>query len=69
VAVFAVIYFEFNNIDQWTQYQRIESAAIVKNYDGGFNLLLFGAASSVLFAMVAQLGEQVDYLRFLPPKE
>jgi signal transduction histidine kinase/CheY-like chemotaxis protein len=69
VALFAVIYFEFNNIDQWTQYQGIESAAIVKNYDGGFNLLLFGAASSVLFAMVAQIGEQVDYLRFLPPKE
>jgi purine-cytosine permease-like protein len=69
VALFAVIYFEFNNIDQWTQYQGIESTAIVKNYDGGFNLLLFGAASSVLFAMVAQIGEQVDYLRFLPPKE
>lgn len=31
-----------------------------------FNLLLFGAASSVIFSLVAQIGEQVDYLRFLP---
>lgn len=34
--------------------------------DGGFNLLFFGAAASVIFALVAQIGEQVDYLRFLP---
>jgi len=37
-----------------------------KEADGGFNLLLFGAASAVIFALVAQIGEQVDYLRFLP---
>jgi len=34
-----------------------------------FNLLHFGAASSILFALTAQIGEQVDYLRFLPPKQ
>ncbi|HEY5715654.1 MAG TPA: ATP-binding protein [Psychromonas sp.] len=34
----------------------------------GFNLLLFGAASAVLLALVAQIGEQVDFLRFLPEK-
>jgi signal transduction histidine kinase/FixJ family two-component response regulator len=36
--------------------------------DGGgpFNLVLFGAASGVVLAMVAQLGEQVDVLRFVP---
>lgn len=33
-----------------------------------FNLLLFGAASAVLLALVAQIGEQVDFLRFLPEK-
>ncbi|WP_438863021.1 ATP-binding protein [Neptunicella sp.] len=31
-----------------------------------FNLLLFGAASAVLLSLVAQIGEQVDFLRFLP---
>jgi signal transduction histidine kinase/CheY-like chemotaxis protein len=43
------------------------------HYDGSagadgqsFNLLLFGAASTVAFALIAQIGEQVDFLRFLP---
>jgi signal transduction histidine kinase/CheY-like chemotaxis protein/purine-cytosine permease-like protein len=34
---------------------------------GGFDLLLFGAASAVVFSLIAQIGEQVDFLRFLPP--
>jgi signal transduction histidine kinase/purine-cytosine permease-like protein len=33
---------------------------------GEFNILYFGAATGVLFALVVQIGEQVDYLRFLP---
>ncbi|GAA0780356.1 response regulator [Roseibium denhamense] len=33
---------------------------------GQFDLLLFGAASAVLFSLIAQIGEQVDFLRFLP---
>ncbi|WP_372050375.1 ATP-binding protein (plasmid) [Tistrella mobilis] len=33
---------------------------------GGFDLMAFGAASGVLFALVGQIGEQVDFLRFLP---
>ena len=35
----------------------------------GFNILLFGAASAVLLSLVAQIGEQVDFLRFLPEKK
>lgn len=68
LALFAVLYFEADNISQWTEYTGVANA----NSDTptkGFNLLLFGAAASVLFAMVAQIGEQVDYLRFLPPQE
>jgi signal transduction histidine kinase/purine-cytosine permease-like protein len=34
----------------------------------GFNVLYFGAATGVLFSLVVQIGEQVDYLRFLPDK-
>jgi hypothetical protein len=33
---------------------------------GHLDLLLFGTAASVMFALVAQIGEQVDFLRFLP---
>lgn len=32
----------------------------------GFDWLLFGSASTVAFSMVAQIGEQVDFLRFMP---
>ena len=32
----------------------------------GFNPLLFGMAATVSFSLIAQIGEQVDYLRFLP---
>ena len=34
----------------------------------GANLLLFGAAAGVLFSLVGQIGEQADYLRFLPER-
>ncbi|MGE0650542.1 MAG: ATP-binding protein, partial [Alphaproteobacteria bacterium] len=49
------------SIDDWTSFHGVHGAA-----DGSFNLLLFGAASCVVFSLVAQIGEQVDFLRFLP---
>ncbi len=36
--------------------------------DPGFDLALFGAAASVVLSLIAQIGEQVDFLRFLPPE-
>ena len=32
----------------------------------GFNWLMFGSASTVALSMAAQIGEQVDFLRFMP---
>jgi signal transduction histidine kinase/purine-cytosine permease-like protein len=34
-----------------------------------FDPLLYGSAMSVGFSLIAQIGEQVDYLRFLPDKK
>jgi signal transduction histidine kinase/CheY-like chemotaxis protein len=34
----------------------------------GFDWILFGTAATMAFSMVAQIGEQVDFLRFLPEK-
>ena len=34
----------------------------------GFELLLFGAAAAVIFPLIAQNGEQADFLRFLPQR-
>ena len=39
-----------------------------KGLGNEFNLAFFGAAAAVIFALMAQIGEQVDYLRFLPEK-
>ena len=36
--------------------------------NGGFDLLLFGLAFSILISLLPQIGEQVDYLRFLPDR-
>lgn len=38
-------------------------------YSSGFNLIAFGAASAVIFSLIGQIGEQVDFLRFLPKEE
>ncbi|MGY6213826.1 response regulator [Methylolobus aquaticus] len=37
-------------------------------HPAAFDWLKFGAASTVAFSMVAQIGEQIDFLRFLPDK-
>ena len=37
--------------------------------DASVNFLLLGAAASVLLSLLPQIGEQVDYLRFLPERK
>lgn len=56
-----ILYHEWSAVDRWTQYPGAASLEA-----GGFNVIFFGAASGVLFALMAQIGEQVDFLRFLP---
>ena len=36
--------------------------------NGHFNVLMFGAATAVGVALITQIGEQVDFLRFMPEK-
>ena len=60
IAPLAVIIWKGDaSLAAWTAYGGDEGAA--------FNMLYFGAASGVIFGLMAQIGEQVDYLRFLPP--
>ncbi|PPD29791.1 MAG: hybrid sensor histidine kinase/response regulator, partial [Methylomonas sp.] len=40
----------------------------IANSGQNFNWLLFGTSATVAFSMMAQIGEQVDFLRFLPDK-
>jgi signal transduction histidine kinase/CheY-like chemotaxis protein/purine-cytosine permease-like protein len=48
-------------ITDWTRF-----AGRAPGASAGFDLLLFGAAASVLLSLAPQIGEQADYLRFLP---
>ncbi len=38
------------------------------SHSSGFDAMMFGAAATVALPLVVQIGEQVDYLRFLPEK-
>ncbi|WP_245986720.1 purine-cytosine permease family protein [Azospirillum thermophilum] len=44
---------------EWTGFPGLQGT-------GGFALLPFGMAASMLLSLLPQIGEQVDYLRFLP---
>ncbi len=44
----------------------MDFTGLVGPKDGAFSLIAFGGTATVVFALVAQIGEQVDYLRFLP---
>ncbi|GAB0112648.1 hybrid sensor histidine kinase/response regulator [Acidisoma sp. C75] len=45
----------------WTRF-------VAPGHRAGFDLAGFGAAASILFAMITQTAEQVDFIRFLPPE-
>jgi signal transduction histidine kinase/CheY-like chemotaxis protein len=64
MALAAIAIFELSRVADWTAYR-----GSVAHGAEAFDLALFGAASAVIFALIAQIGEQVDYLRFLPPRE
>jgi signal transduction histidine kinase/DNA-binding NarL/FixJ family response regulator/purine-cytosine permease-like protein len=52
-------------LGDWTAFTGSQSRGVP-----GFNLLLFGLAASTLLSFLPQIGEQADYLRFLPsPKD
>ncbi|QXX76593.1 hybrid sensor histidine kinase/response regulator [Methylovirgula sp. HY1] len=56
----------WQSVRDWTDYAGSPSDAGASR----FQLLLFGGAFSVVLSLIAQIGEQVDFLRFLPdPKK
>lgn len=59
-----ILYQDASAISDWTQFD-----GIAPDQGGEFNLLLFGAAAAVVFSLIAQIGEQVDFLRFVPEPE
>ncbi len=70
-AIVAIVYHEAGAIEEWMQFQGAYASQTADNIivNNGFDILLFGAASSILFALMAQIGEQADYLRFMPTQQ
>lgn len=65
---FFIAFLDWEKFDLW----RAFAGAHAPPAAGGvapFDLLQFGAASAVILALLTQIGEQVDFLRFLPPQE
>lgn len=51
-----------DEIAEWVDFAGLETGS------RGFDVLAFGAAVSLMCSLVVQIGEQADYLRFLPEK-
>ncbi|TPE55365.1 response regulator [Maribrevibacterium harenarium] len=62
-ALGVVVTQEYQHFSAWTQFTPSHLPQASE-----FDWILFGASASVLFALMAQVGEQVDYLRFFPKK-
>ena len=60
ITPFVILAFVGYDIDTWTGFTGGSDAPDASR------LLMLGAASGVVFSLVAQIGEQVDFLRFLP---
>ena len=55
-----ILYKEPNILSQWSEFAGNSSSG------AHFDPILFGIATTVASSLVVQIGEQVDYLRFLP---
>lgn len=69
IAPFVFIAFmDWEKIELWRAFAGVDHSNAHLGQAAPFNLLEFGAASAVILALMPQIGEQVDFLRFLPPE-
>ncbi|MCV9961517.1 ATP-binding protein [Pararhizobium sp. BT-229] len=59
---------DWSKFDLWLAFSGTGKPAGAPGSLAPFSLAEFGAASAVILALMAQIGEQVDFLRFLPPE-
>lgn len=63
-----IAFLDWEKIDLWLAFAGVGHSNAHLGDTAPFNLLEFGAASAVILALMPQIGEQVDFLRFLPPE-
>ncbi len=59
-----IVWHNADEVNAWLAFPGVNKEAGTR-----YDLLLFGAAAGVIFPLIAQNGEQVDYLRFLPRED
>lgn len=68
-----IAFTDWQAVGTWLSFSGVDPVSgAVKPAETGWNsisLVSFGAASAVILALMAQIGEQVDFLRFLPAKD
>ena len=62
-----IAFLDWHKFDLWRAFAGVNHSNLGVGA-APFNLLEFGAASAVILALMPQIGEQVDFLRFLPPE-
>ncbi|TYC51348.1 response regulator [Rhodobacterales bacterium] len=68
-----IAFTDWQAVGNWLSFSGIDPVTEAPRVGGGgwasINLVSFGAASAVILALMAQIGEQVDFLRFLPAQD
>ena len=62
-----IAFSDWGKFDLWRAFAGIHHASSAPGSAAPFDLVEFGAASAVILALMSQIGEQADFLRFLPP--
>ncbi|ARO25378.1 hybrid sensor histidine kinase/response regulator [Rhizobium sp. S9] len=63
-----IAFMDWEKFDLWRAFAGIRHVAGPPGTVADFDLVEFGAASAVILALMSQIGEQADFLRFLPPE-
>ncbi|HTJ56643.1 MAG TPA: ATP-binding protein [Devosiaceae bacterium] len=61
-----IAFADWGKVDLWRAFAGIGEVSGPPGTMAPFDLAKFGAASAVILALMTQIGEQVDFLRFLP---
>ncbi len=63
---FFIAFLDWSKFDLWLAFGGLGEAVGAAGSLAPFDIAKFGAASAVILALMTQIGEQVDFLRFLP---
>jgi len=63
---FFIAFMDWEKFDLWRAFEGVGVPSGEPGTVAAFEIAKFGAASAVILALMTQIGEQVDFLRFLP---